>query len=136
MTATTRPLHMRDMIYDFKTFAERQKFKFATCLFFTCSDDDFVEVYLDEIARAVFKARETERAFGLNSGDLGDPHDLIVLLISTSLVHEWLHHQAGLDEAPVAFATEQLQNALIYPDWPRTHQEEGRHGVQPRYLES
>ena len=81
MTATTRLLHMRNMIYDFKTFPERQKFKFATCLFFTCGDDDLVEVYLDEIATAAYKSvRETEKAFDLKPGDLGDPYDLIILL--------------------------------------------------------
>jgi len=119
MTTTSRLLQMRNLIYDFKTFGERQKFKFATCLFFTCGDDDLVEVYLDEIATAAFKSvRETEEAFGLNPGDLGDPHDLILLLISTSVVHEWLHHEIGLDECSVGFATEQLQNALVEPDWP------------------
>jgi len=124
MTATSR-LHMRNMIYDFKTFAERQKFKFATCLLFTCSDDDLVEVYLDEIATAAFKsASETEKAFGLNPGDLGDPYDLIILLISTTVVHEWLHREPRLDESPVAFATEQLQNALVESDWPRECAEE------------
>jgi len=125
MTATARLLHMRNMIYDFKTFADRQKFKFATCLFFTCGDDDLVEIYLDEIATAAFKSvRETEKALGLNPGDLGDPYDLIMLLISTSLVHEWLHHEGGLDERSVGFATEHLQNAVVEQDWPVERAEE------------
>jgi len=49
-----------DMNFDFTTWAKRTKFTFATCMFFTRSDDDCVEVYLDEIAVRFRNKHEAE----------------------------------------------------------------------------
>ena len=114
-----QPSKIREMIFDFTTFRNRTKFKLATCIFFTNRESDFVEVYLDEIAAAAFQsAEETERLLGLKPGVLGSTYKLLYLLISTSIVHEWLHHEIGLEEKCVGFAEEQVQNALINSNWP------------------
>jgi hypothetical protein len=106
------------MLFDFTTYSKRKKFTFATCMFFTRRDDDYTEVYLDEIASAAYQANaETERILGIAPGDL-DVIEFIVHLISTSVVHEWLHEEANLEERPVRFATEQLDKILTDHDWP------------------
>lgn len=112
------------MIFDFTTSAQRKLYTFGTCLSFT--REDVVEIYLDEIATAAFKsvAKIVQLAGVETIANIVDPRELTTLFISITLVHEWLHHEIGLDESPVAFATEQLQNALIDSDWPRTRPEE------------
>jgi hypothetical protein len=111
-----------DMIFDFTTYAKRDFYKFATCLFFTRSEGDRVEVYLDEIATAVYKAAdENARLFGLGPVQPSalEPSNLIMLLISTCVVHEWLHHEQNLEERPVVYATEHVLHGLTDPEWPR-----------------
>lgn len=111
-----------DMILDFTTYTRRELYKFATCLFFTRSENDRVEVYLDEIATAAFKAaEENARLFGVGpvQADALEPSKLITLLISTCIVHEWLHYEMKLEEHPVVFATDHVLHALTDPEWPR-----------------
>jgi len=109
-----------DMIYDFTTYAHRELYKFATCIFFTRSENDRVEVYLDEIAAAAFEAkRRLIHVFGLNAEKFSDPVGLIVPMIADAVVHEWLHHEIDLDERPARFASEQLYAALLDKTWPR-----------------
>jgi hypothetical protein len=111
------------MNVDFTTWAKRTHFRFATCMFFTNTGNDrCVEVYLDEIATAAYKAcTEVARALRLNAGGL-DPAYFIGHLISTTLAHEWLHEEVKLEERPARWATEQLEAALFVADWPVTHQ--------------
>ena len=106
------------MIWDFKTWPERSKFTFATCLFFTRREHDAVEVYMDEIATAAFSKVEPNDLLHLAPDDLPDHCDLIGFLIMEAVVHEWLHHEENLDERPIRFACEQVKNALIQSGWP------------------
>jgi hypothetical protein len=104
------------MIWDFTTYAQRGLYKFATCIFFTRSKDERVEIYVDEIATAAFEARRRlNHRVGLKPKIVADPYDLIVLLIAGAVVHEWLHHQADLEEKAARFASEQLYKALLEP---------------------
>jgi hypothetical protein len=104
------------MIWDFTTYAQRELYKFATCIFFARSKDERVEIYLDEIATAAFEAtRRLIHRFGLNPKIVADPYDLIVILIAESVVHEWLHHEAHLEERGAEFAGEQLHQAFLEP---------------------
>ena len=97
------------MIWDFTIYAQRELYKFATCIFFTRSEDDRVEVYLDEIATAAFDARrQLIHHLSLKAEEVGEPYGLIVLLIADVVVHEWLHHEAHLEEKAARFASEQL----------------------------
>jgi hypothetical protein len=107
------------MIWDFTTYAQRELYKFATCILFTRSEDDRVEVYLDEIATAAFEAKHRLiQDFGLKPKTIADPCDLIVLLIAGAVVHEWLHHEAHLEEKAARFASEQLYDAFLEPPSP------------------
>jgi len=107
-------LHKQRMIWDFTTYAQRKVYKFAACMFFTRSKDDRVEVYLDEIATAAFEAiHRLIHHFGLKSKMVADPSDLVVLLIAGAVVHEWLHHEAQLEEEAVRFASEQFYQAFL-----------------------
>jgi hypothetical protein len=104
------------MIWDFTTYAQRELYKFATCIFFTRSKDERVEIYVDEIATAAFEARRRLICrFGLKPKIVPDPYDLIVVLIAGAVVHEWLHHEAHLEERAARFASEQLYEALLEP---------------------
>ena len=49
-----------DMNFDFTTWAKRTKFTFATCMLFTRTDEDCVEVHLDEIAVRFRNKHEAE----------------------------------------------------------------------------
>jgi len=102
------------MIWDFTTYAQRKLYKFATCILFTRSEDDRVGVYLDEIATAAFEAiHRLIHHFGLKSKMVADPCGLIVLLIAGAVVHEWLHHEAHLEEKAARFASEQLYQVFL-----------------------
>jgi hypothetical protein len=80
--------------------------KYAIC-------NNCIEPYIDKIATAAFRSlHEAGKGFGPDFGDRGNLYDLVVVLISASVVHEWLHDEAGLDEASVRFATEQVIGAL------------------------
>jgi len=108
------------MIWDFTTYAQRELYKFATCMYFIRREGDHVEVYLDEIATAAFVATErNQKLFSVGRVPLDalDPCNLTMLLLSCSVVHEWLHYEADLEEKPVQFATEQLLHALTNPYW-------------------
>jgi hypothetical protein len=110
-----------DLIWDFTTYTRRELYKFATCIFFTRGEGDRIEVYLDEIAAASFEAqRRLAPALGLNPEDMPEPYELLIFLIDTSVVHEWLHHEAGLEERPARFGTEHVLKALTHPGWPGT----------------
>jgi hypothetical protein len=99
--------------YDFTTYPQRQKFTFATCQFFTRGAPDRIEVYLDEIATAAYQANtEAERVLGIAPGGL-DLTNFISYLIAGSIVHEWLHSVEGLEERQVAFATDDLEKAVL-----------------------
>jgi len=112
-------LHEQDMIWDFTTYAKRELYKFATCILFTRSKDDRVEIYLDEIATAAFEAEHRLiHHLGLEAKEVADPCDLIVLIIAGAVVHEWLHHEAHLEEKTARFATDQLYEAFLEPPSP------------------
>jgi hypothetical protein len=99
--------------WDFTTYRQRELYKFASCFFFTRSEDDRVEIYLDEIATAAFDARRRLiHQLSLKAQEFGEPYDLIVLLIADAVVHEWLHHEAHLEEKVARFASEQLNRAF------------------------
>jgi hypothetical protein len=105
------------MIYDYTTYSKRQKFAFATCMFFTRREDNCVEVYLDEIAAAACRANDEVAAkLGLEPADL-DVVEFIGHLISSSVVHEWLHFEENTEERSARFATEQLEAALTKENW-------------------
>jgi hypothetical protein len=109
-----------DMIWDFTTYAQRELYKFATCIFFTRSQDDHVEVYLDEIATAAFDAkRKLIMSLGLSPDHIPEPYELIGMMISEAIIHEWVHHEENLEEKPARFASDQLHRALTLPEWPR-----------------
>jgi len=109
-------VHKQPMIWNFTTYAQRELYKFATCLTFTRSESDRVEVYLDEIATAAFAAtRRLIHRFGMKPKMVADPCDLIVLLIAEAAVHEWLHHEAHLEEKAARFASEKLHQAFLEP---------------------
>ena len=87
------------MIWDFTTYSQRRLYKFSTCILSTRSEDDRVEVYLDEIATAAFEAeRRVIHHLGLEAKKVPDACDLVVLMIAEAVVHEWLHHEAHLEE--------------------------------------
>jgi hypothetical protein len=105
------------MIYDYTTYSKRQKFAFATCMVFTRRENDYVEVYLDEIAAAACRANDEVAArLRLKPADL-DLVTLIGHLVSTSVVHEWLHFEENAEERSACFATEQLEAALTKENW-------------------
>jgi len=116
MLDVSERLHKQDMIWDFTTYGQRELYKFAACILFTRSRDDRVEVYLDEIATAAFEAKHRlVHHLGLKPKTVADPSDLIVLLIAGAVVHEWLHHEAHLEEKAARFASEQLYEAFLEP---------------------
>jgi len=114
----------QDIIYDFTTYARRKLYKFASCTVFTRSGNDRVEVYLDEIAAAALDVKHrVMHEFGLNENDVSVPAELLIpaiipTMIADAVVHEWLHHEVGLDEKPTCFASEQLRRALLDESWP------------------
>ena len=42
-----------------------------------------------------------------------DGWELTTLLLFTSLVHEWFHHEMDLEERAAVFATEQTMRAIV-----------------------
>ena len=108
------PLYRQRMIWDFTTYSQRRLYKFSTCILSTRSEDDRVEVYLDEIATAAFEAeRRVIHHLGLEAKKVPDACDLVVLMIAEAVVHEWLHHEAHLEEKAARFASEQLYQAFL-----------------------
>jgi hypothetical protein len=64
------------------------------------------------LAHLITCVHETEQAFGVSTGRLDNRCSLVAVLVSASVVHQWLHHEARLDEASGRFATEQVAKAL------------------------
>jgi len=117
------------MNFDFTTYPKRTKFAFATCMFFMRRDEDFVEVYLDEIAAAACAANtQVAKALGILNEDL-DLTDLLSCLISVTVVHEWLHEVAGLEEPPTRWATQQVEETLTNRNWPENILQTYRTGI-------